>query len=92
MEKIIPKKMVSRQAEQVIVEHHGEVREHDILLRNVLKETSTPTEGATKVVFTSGRVICYTADGVVWRVCQVFCVSNFFNHWETCQQIQWRSN
>ena len=67
MEKIIPKKMVSRQAEQVIVDHDGELREHDILLRNVWKETSTPIEGTTKVVFTSGKVICYTNDGVVWR-------------------------
>ncbi len=67
MEKIIPKKMVSRQAEKVILEHEGEIREQDILLRKVLKETPALIEGTTKVVFTSGKVICYTHDGVVWR-------------------------
>ncbi|MBV9231973.1 MAG: hypothetical protein JOZ18_21865 [Chloroflexi bacterium] len=67
MEKIIPKKMVSRQAEQVILDHDGEIREHDILLRKVLKEAPALTEGTTNIVFTSGKVICYTIDGVVWR-------------------------
>ena len=67
MEKIIPKKMVSQQAEKVILEHDGEIREHDIVLRKMLKETPNLIEGTTKVIFTSGKVICYTDDGVVWR-------------------------
>ena len=67
MEKLIPKRIVSRQAEKVILEHDGEIRTDDILLRKVLKETPALIEGTTTVVFTSGKVICYTNDGVVWR-------------------------
>ena len=48
---------------------NGEIRAHEILLRKVLKETPALIEGTTTVVFTSGNVICYTNDGVVWRPC-----------------------
>lgn len=67
MEKLIPKRIVSQQAEKVILEHDGEIRANDILLRKVLKETPALIEGTTTIVFTSGKVICYTNDGVVWR-------------------------